>query len=129
MPLGTQIVWLFVLAIPVACLTWSVTNEEVFREIREFCEHRSQRCTQTYQRKFFYLFTCEYCFSHYVSLLAVWVAGYRLLHDGWRGFVIAWLAVVWIANLYMSIHARLKVSIKSERVEVQLKQEELGEEL
>ena len=127
MPLGTQIVWLVLLAIPVACLTWTVTNEEVFRELRELCERRGRRSTRMYQRKFYYLFTCEYCFSHYVSLLALWVTGFRLLLDGWRGFVIGWLAVVWIANLYMSIHARLKVSIKSERVEVQLKEVELDE--
>lgn len=127
MPLGTQIVWLVVLAIPVACLSWTVTNEEVFRELREFCEHQSKRCTRTYQQKFFYLFTCEYCFSHYVSLLAVWVTGFRLLLDGWRGFVIAVFALVWVANLYMSIHARLKVSIKSERVGVEIKEERLDE--
>ena len=29
MSLGTQIVWLLVLAVPVACIAWTVTHEEV----------------------------------------------------------------------------------------------------
>ena len=32
-----QIIWLFVLAIPVACLSWTCTHEEVLREPREYC--------------------------------------------------------------------------------------------
>jgi len=33
--LAQQIVWLFVLAIPVACVAWTVTHEDVFREPRD----------------------------------------------------------------------------------------------
>jgi len=46
---------------------WTVTHEEVFREPREYCLQRSQKCRRLLQRKFFYLFTCEYCFSHYMA--------------------------------------------------------------
>ena len=31
-PITLQIVWLFVLAIPIACVAWTVTHEEVLRE-------------------------------------------------------------------------------------------------
>lgn len=122
MDLGTQIVALFVLAIPIACLSWTVTHEEVFREPREYCEQRSQCCARLWQRKFFYLFTCEYCFSHYVALFFVILTGYRLLYDDWRGFVIALLALVWIANQYMSIYNRLRLTIRTERSDAQLKE-------
>jgi hypothetical protein len=64
MSLTTQLVTLFVLAIPVACVAWTVTHEEVFREPREFCVEKTKECRRWYERKFFYLFTCEYCFSH-----------------------------------------------------------------
>ena len=36
-------------------------------------------------RKFFYLFTCEYCFSHYVTVFFLILTRYRLLLDDWRG--------------------------------------------
>ena len=62
-----QLIWLFVLAAPVASIAWTVTHEELFGELHHWCERKSQRCASVYQRKFFYLFTCEYCFSHYVA--------------------------------------------------------------
>ena len=34
MSLGVQLVWRFTLGIPVACLAWTVTHEELFRELR-----------------------------------------------------------------------------------------------
>src|SRR3954454_1702248 len=59
-----QIVWLLVLAVPIACVAWTVTHEEIFKEPRDFCAERSQHARSLAVRKFFYLFTCEYCFSH-----------------------------------------------------------------
>ena len=115
--------WLFVLAAPVACVAWTVTHEEVFREIREFCESKSGTCRTLLQRKFFYLFTCEYCFSHYVAAAVVLATGYRLLMPDWRGAILGWLTLVWIANIYMSLFGRLRLDIKRERVEI--KAEEL----
>src|SRR5476651_2130482 len=114
MSLSVQIIWLFVLAIPVACMAWTVTHEEVFREPREYCVRLSERCQRWYQRKFFYLFTCEYCFSHYVSAAFLVVTRFTLLLPGWRGYLIAWLALVWVANQYMSLFNRLRLDIKDE---------------
>ncbi len=117
-----QILWLFVLAAPIACVAWTVTHEELFSELREWCSHRAQ-CRTVVQQKFFYLFTCEYCFSHYVAALVVFGTGYRLLIPDWRGSILGWLTLVWVANIYMSLFGRLRLDIKRERVE--LKAEEL----
>ena len=38
MSLGSQIIYLFIIAIPVACVAWTVTQEEIFREPREYCQ-------------------------------------------------------------------------------------------
>ena len=122
MSVSTQLVWLFVLAIPVSCVAWTVTHEELFADLRDFCDRRSQRSRTWAQRKFFYLFTCEYCFSHYVALGAVLATDLQLLVPGFRGTVLAWFATVWVANIYMSLFARLRLDIKRERVEI--KQEE-----
>ena len=118
-----QIIELFLLAIPVACVAWTITHEEVFREPREYCQRRSKECRRWYERKFFYLFTCEYCFSHYIAVILVWLARYKLLFSDWRGYLIGWLAVVWIANQYMSIYDRLRLDIKTERLDSEIKEE------
>lgn len=120
--LATQIIWLFVLAIPIACVAWTVTHEEVFREPREYCAQRSKNCRRLIERKFFYLFTCEYCFSHYVTALFLALTGYKLLFPDWRGYLIGGFALVWVANQYMSIYNRLRLVIKSERVEIETKE-------
>lgn len=116
MELDTQIVWLFILAIPVACIAWTVTHEEVFKEPREYCVKRSQNLRSLAGRKFFYLFTCEYCFSHYVTIFMLAITEYKLLFDDWRGYLIGGFALVWIANVYMSLYAFLRIDIKKERI-------------
>jgi hypothetical protein len=123
--LAAQVVWLFVLAIPVACCAWTVTHEEVFREPRDFCQERCKACRSLVQRKFFYLFTCEYCFSHYVALFFLALTRYRLLLDDWRGYVLAWFGVVWVANVYMTLFGRLRVEIRSERAEADVRAKEV----
>lgn len=125
MILGLQILWLFVLAIPIACITWTITHEEVFREPRDYCASKCKDCRRWYQRKFFYLFTCEYCFSHYVTLFFVIITDYHLLFDGWRGSLIGFFALVWIANQYMSLYNRIRLDIKRERVEIDVKEKDL----
>ena len=118
MNLGLQIIWLFVLATPIACIAWSITHEEVFREPRDYCITRSEDCSKWYERKFFYLFTCEYCLSHYVAAFFLIITGYKLLYEDWRGYLIAGFSLVWVANQYMSLYGRLRLDIKRERVEI-----------
>jgi hypothetical protein len=110
-----QIASLFVLALPVACVAWTVTHEEIFREPRQWLQSKSETCVRWYQRKFCYVWTCEYCFSHYVAGAFVAFADFRLLLDDWRGYVIAWFALVAVANVYMSAYGRLRVEIRKER--------------
>jgi hypothetical protein len=119
-----QMLWLFVLAAPIACVAWTVTHEEVFAELHDYCVKRSRASRSLVVRKFFYLFTCEYCFSHYVALAVVWATGYRLLIPDWRGAVLAWFTLVWIANVYMSLFGRLRLDIKRERVEIKAEEKE-----
>ena len=124
-PIALQIVWLFVLAIPVACIAWTVTHEEIFKEPREFCVKCSQEDGPILKRKFFYLFTCEYCFSHYVTIAMIFFADFKLLLPDWRGYVIAIFSLVWIANIYMSIFFRIRINIKKEKIDIAVKEEQL----
>jgi len=120
MPLGQQLVALLLLAIPIATISWTVTHEEIFREPREYCARKSRSCRHLYQRKFFYVFTCEYCFSHYVTGLALIATDYHLLYGDWRGLVVGGFALVWVANVYMGLFGRLRLDIRHERDEIAL---------
>jgi len=120
--LSNQFAYLFLLALPIACVAWTVTHEEVFREPREWCAKRSTGCRKVVHRKFFYLFTCEYCFSHYVAAAVLVLTRFTLLYPGWRGYVLAEFALVWIANVYMSFFNRLRLDIKHENVAIAVEQ-------
>lgn len=116
--LAHQAVILLLLAIPIACMSWTVTHEEVFREPREYCKDRSQHARSLPRRKFFYLFTCEYCFSHYVTAVVLVFTRFQLLYSGWRGYVLAEFALVYVSNVYMSLYNRLRLDIKHENVSI-----------
>lgn len=122
--LGAQIIWLFVLAVPIACVTWTVTHEEVFREPREYCQRRSERNCGMLERKFFYLFTCEYCFSHYVTAFFLIVTHYKLLYDDWRGYLVAFFSLPFVANIYIGIFGQVKLGVRKEREVIKTLQEE-----
>jgi hypothetical protein len=111
---------MLVLSIPVASIAWTVTHEDLFREPREWCVERSRSSSTFVARKAFYLFTCEYCFSHYIAALFLWITGYKLLFTDWRGYLIAGFCLVWVANVYMSAFARLRLDIKEERVKLSI---------
>lgn len=116
--LGSQVWLLFLLAIPVACVSWTITHEEILKELHEFCVNRSQHCKRIYQRKFFYALTCEYCLSHYATAVLLIITRYRLVFDSWRGYLMAGFSLVWIANFYMAIFGRLRLELKSQRLEI-----------
>jgi hypothetical protein len=118
MAITLQIIWLLVLAIPIACIAWTVTHEEVFKEPRAYCQRKSESCKTLLQRKFFYLFTCEYCFSHYVTIAFLILTDFQLLLHDWRGYVVAGFALVWVANVYMSLFGLIRQGIKKEIIEI-----------
>jgi len=53
-----------------------------------------------------------------VTALFLLITRYQLLFDDWRGYVIAGFSLVWIANIYMSLFARLRLEIREERIEL-----------
>jgi hypothetical protein len=116
--LGSQVLTLFMLAIPIASVAWTVTHEAILREARDYCKAQSTSAQTVLRRKFFYLFTCEYCFSHYVTALFLVIARFRFLLPGWRGYLLSLFALVWIANQYMSIYDRLRLNIKHEHISI-----------
>jgi hypothetical protein len=119
--LTSQILFLLILAIPIASVAWTVTHEDIFREPRDYCKKQSETASALFRRKFFYLFTCEYCFSHYVTAGFLVITRFRLLYPDWRGYMVSLFALVWIANIYMAIFAHLRLDIHHERIEIKSK--------
>ena len=128
-PLHLQFAWLLMLGIPVACIAWTVTHEEVFREPRQYCQRECERAQTFVRRKFFYLFTCEYCFSHYVAAGVLLIARFKLLFPDWRGSLTAFFALVWVANQYMSIYNRIRLDIKHEQVEIKAQEQKVEQKV
>ena len=116
MQIWTQIFWLIILSLIIASISWTVTQEEIFSEWREALEKKSKTATNILVRKFFYVFTCEYCFSHWVTILILILTGFKILIEDWRGYVLAFFLLPWLANQWMSIYRRLRVGIKHENL-------------
>lgn len=124
-PLSTQIIWLIILAIPVACVAWTVTHEEIFADMRAYLKSISGKSNNWVVKKIFYLFSCEYCFSFYVTALLLIITKYQLLFADWRGYLIAELSLIWIANTYMSLYFFIKIDSKKMGNECKLEEQDL----
>lgn len=100
-----------ILAAVIACITWTITKEEVFRELREFCK-RFAGCRSILKRKFFYVWTCEYCCSHWVALFTLLFTNHRLAYSDWRGTVVALFILVALANVFMTLYQMLRATLR-----------------
>ena len=128
MGMREQIYWLVMLGFAVASVAWTVTQEEIFSEPREWCSERSKKAKSIFAKKFFYVFTCEYCFSHWVTIFFLIVTGFKLIFDDWRGYLIAFFVTAWTANQFMSLYRRLRVGIKQENLLAEIHKEKLNDE-
>lgn len=127
--LAAQLVWLLVLPLAVASVAWTITQEEITREVRDYALRQSESAPQWWKRKFFYLSTCQYCTSHYVTLFFVAITGYKLLSPRWPGYLISFFAVVWVANFYMSVYAWLRQEFKTQKFEAKAVEHEVNEKI
>ena len=62
----------------------------------------------------------------HLTALFLFLTDYKLLMNDWRGYLIAGFALVWVANIYMSIFSFIRQDIKKEMIEI--KSMEKGEE-
>jgi hypothetical protein len=112
-----QFSWVILLSIPVACITWTITREEVFRRTREYCQRMQGRAKYRLVRRFYYMFTSPYFFSHLVAFAFLWLTHFRLLEPDWRGLIIMGFALVWVANIHMALFDLLLRNLKNDKTE------------
>ena len=116
MPILLQLYWLLILSLVVASIAWTVTQEQIFEELREAAKKRSETAKNILVRKFFYVWTCEYCFSHWVTIVVLVISQFRMLFDDWRGYFISFFILPWLANQWMSLYRRIRVEIKRDNL-------------
>jgi hypothetical protein len=46
--------------------------------------------------------------------------------DGWRGYLLAGFSIVWIANVYMSLFALIRIDLKKERLEAEKEEQQVN---
>jgi hypothetical protein len=114
MSITGEIFWIIILSLVVASVAWTVTQEKIFEEPRNFAKRKSETSRNLLIRKFCYVWTCEYCFSHWVTLLVLLMTGFQVLFEDWRGYVLAFFLLPWVANQWMSLYRMLRVDIKHE---------------
>ncbi len=88
---------------------------------------RSEKSNSLFCRKFFYLFTCEYCFSHWVAGLFLIITRYKLLYNDWRGYLIALFALVYVSNFYIGLFGHVKLEVRKNRAEIKAIEAEVAE--
>jgi hypothetical protein len=50
-----------------------------------------------------------------VTAILLFITRFKLLFDDWRGYLISFFSLVFVANAYMNIYARLRVEIHKEK--------------
>lgn len=54
----------------------------------------------------------------------LFITNYKLLFTDWKGYLIAGFSLVWIANIYMSLFALIRVDLKKVKFEANIKEAE-----
>ena len=114
-----ELVTLCMVAIPVACASWTITKEEIFREFREWCKCSSDKAAGIKNRmlkwtvcKAMYLPRCYYCTSFYTTEFFLLLTGVKFVSPGWRGAVMAWFAIVFISQVYLTVFNLMRVALR-----------------
>jgi len=123
-----------ILAIPTACVAWTISETEVFRDAREALARWAQarnvgdcRGWRKWIRcKLSYLPTCYYCTAHWVGLLFFACHPFALLSDGLRGAIIGYFTQIGLAVVYLSAFHVLRVQIRKSQAEANLTEKRQG---
>jgi hypothetical protein len=114
MDYASQIAFALLLAMPIACVAWTITQEELFRELREALRADQRGHPDSFWRqKLTYLPTCPYCLSHYVAAVFIALFRFKMLTDDWRGYVVSLFALVLLANVYITLYNLLRVVLRA----------------
>lgn len=117
--LAVNLYALLLYALVVAVISRTVTQEEIFREVKEYAKDiATDPARGWWKRKLFYPLTCQYCFSHWVAAVLVLVSGYDVtLAESMTlfSFVFSVLVLVGVANLMLVLYELITLKIQHQR--------------
>lgn len=93
---------LLALAFIVFVAAWTVTQEEIFRELREWLARHASQNPRLLIRKVAYLPTCYYCFGFWVSVVVFAFAGVTLFSH-WSGWIAGFALMFFAAQMYLTL--------------------------
>jgi hypothetical protein len=109
-----QFCQVLLLAVPMACLVWTFTQEEIFKEFRETLKmYQREHVDSWWRKKLAYVPTCPFCLSHYVAGLFVALFQFKMLTDDWRGYAVSLLSLVMVANVYLTAYNLLRAALRA----------------
>jgi hypothetical protein len=62
-----------------------------------------------------------------VTIFILIISRFHLLFDDWRGYLLSGFALVWIANIYMSLYGFIRIDIKKERIITKLGEKKISD--
>lgn len=105
---------LALLAIPAAFMAWTIVCEEIFRDLRDLCEKRSDHPNPII-RKLCYLPTCYYCTGTWTAFFVLVLHPVRFVSDGPQGLLLAWFTLVAIEQVYLNAFHLIRVWLRASR--------------
>lgn len=104
------------LALPVACASWTIAETEVFRSFRESIAKWAGWTKGTdargWKQKIAYLPSCYYCTSHYVAIAFLLLHPFQTLTTDFRGYIISLFSVVGVSAVYLTTYNGLRVALR-----------------
>ena len=111
-----QFIYLFIMALPIQTAFRGPLHVRKCSVNQEIIVRKNQNNANLFLRNFFIYLLAKYCFSHYIALLFLIITRYHLLYNNWRGYIVSFFALVWIANIYMSLFGLVRVGMKKEGI-------------
>ena len=114
----TNLVALALLALVVAVISRTVTQETIFVELRNWAKARRSKAG----KKIAYPLTCQYCFSHWVAAGLALVTGYRVTSDlpVFVSFFVSVFVLVGLANALLISYELATLKVKVQRAQAEL---------
>jgi len=102
---------LVLLAIPAAFAAWTIVQEEIFRDFREWAKTHSND-HRFWVRKLAYLPTCYYCTGTWTSAAFLLLNPVRFVSEGPQGYLIAWFTIAAVSQVYLTAFNMLRVALR-----------------
>jgi len=106
-----ELMMLAMLAIPAAFAAWTITQEEIFQDFREWLETACKdRCYVA--KKLAFLPTCYFCTGTWTGFFFLMLCPMKFVSQGIQGYLLAWFTLAAIEQVYLTSFHILRVLLR-----------------